>query len=105
MTSSVQTKAKSRTWTIAVIAGFLFVIITSQLPILENLPQLWSKVGVFTTIFLGIFIEAIPFLLLGTLGSGFVEAFLDHDQMQRIVPRRALPGALTGSLLGMIFPV
>ncbi len=105
MASSVQTQSKSRLWVIVIIIGVLFVIITSQLPILETLPQLWGKVSVFATIFLGIFIEAIPFLLLGTLGSGFVEAFLDHNQIQRIVPRGALSGALAGSMLGMIFPV
>jgi uncharacterized membrane protein YraQ (UPF0718 family) len=107
MTSSVQAqpKSKSRSWVIAVIVGVLFLVITSQLPILESLPQLWSKVPVFATIFLGIFIEAIPFLLLGTLGSGFVEAFLDHDQIQRLIPRGALLGALAGSMLGMIFPI
>jgi uncharacterized membrane protein YraQ (UPF0718 family) len=105
MTSSAQEQSKSRPWTFAIMVGVLFVVFSTQFPILETLPQLWSKITVFSTIFLGIFIEAIPFLLLGTLGSGFVEAFLDHDQIQRIVPRGALPGALTGSLLGMVFPV
>lgn len=106
MTSTVQTQSKARFWIFAVIAGVLFLIITSELPIFEILlPFLWGKIPVFTTVFLGIFIEAIPFLLLGTIGSGFVEAFLDHSQIQRLIPRRALPGALAGSLLGMIFPI
>ncbi|MGB8214712.1 MAG: permease [Anaerolineales bacterium] len=73
--------------------------------IIQILPMLGSKLSTFATVFLGIFIEAIPFLLLGTLGSGFVEAFLDPGQIQRFVPRNLLAGALTGSLLGMVFPV
>src|SRR6266581_7195334 len=105
MTVSVQTKSKSRLWVILIVLGVFFIILTSQFPFLELLPQIWSKISVFATIFLGIFIEAIPFLLLGTIGSGFVEAFVDHDQLQRLIPRNALLGALTGSLLGMIFPV
>ena len=105
MTLSAQVRLKSRSWVILISISILLIIITSQFPILEFLPQIWSKVPVFATIFLGIFIEAIPFLLLGTLGSGFVEAFIDHDQLQRLIPRNALLGALTGSLLGMIFPV
>ncbi len=105
MVSSVQTQSKSRFWTIVIIAVVLFVIITSQFPLLEILPSFWDKVTVFATIFLGIFIEAIPFLLLGTLGSGFVEAFLNDDQIQRVIPRGAFSGALAGSMLGMIFPV
>lgn len=105
MRLSSQTKSKSKTWIIVILIGIIVVTFTNQVPVIELLPQLWSKVSVFATIFLGIFIEAIPFLLLGTLGSGFVEAFVDHDQLQRLIPRNALLGALTGSLLGMIFPV
>jgi uncharacterized membrane protein YraQ (UPF0718 family) len=105
MESSAQLQSKTRPWVIVTIIVVLLVVLTTQLPILEFLPQIWGKVSIFATVFLGIFIEAIPFLLLGTIGSGFVEAFLDHDQVQRLIPRRALPGALAGSLLGMIFPV
>jgi uncharacterized membrane protein YraQ (UPF0718 family) len=59
----------------------------------------------FATIFLGIFIEAAPFLLLGTLASGLVEVYLRPDQMHRLAPRGALSGAVAGALLGLAFPV
>lgn len=59
----------------------------------------------FTTIFLGIFIEAAPFLLLGTLASGFVEVFFRKEAIQRIMPRNRFVGALAGGLLGFVFPV
>jgi hypothetical protein len=97
--------SKSRLWILAVAIGILAVILAGQLPLLQILPLLGGKITTFATVFLGIFIEAIPFLLLGTLGSGFVEAFLEHSQIQRFIPRRALAGALAGSLLGMVFPV
>lgn len=58
-----------------------------------------------STIFLGIFIEAAPFLLMGTLASGFVEVFLDREAIQRLMPKGALWGALAGGLLGFVFPV
>ncbi len=60
---------------------------------------------VFSTRFLGIFIEAVPFLLLGTLVSGLIEAFLDPADLVRIVPRQPVLAALTGGLLGFAFPV
>ncbi len=90
-----------------IIVGFCVVVIIliSQFPLKQILPLMGSKLSTFATVFLGIFIEAIPFLLLGTLGSGFVEAFLDQNQIQRLIPRGALPGAVSGSLLGMVFPV
>lgn len=59
----------------------------------------------FATIFLGIFIEAVPFLLFGTLASGIVEVFFAQDFFVRFIPRRAALGALAGGLLGMFFPV
>jgi uncharacterized membrane protein YraQ (UPF0718 family) len=59
----------------------------------------------FTTIFLGIFIEAAPFLLLGTLASGLVEVFFKRESVQRLMPRNPFLGALAGGLLGFLFPV
>jgi uncharacterized protein len=59
----------------------------------------------FTTRFLGIFMEAAPFLLLGTVTSGLIEAFLRPDDLARLVPRNALLAALAGGALGFAFPV
>lgn len=59
----------------------------------------------FTTIFLGIFIEAAPFLLLGTLASGLVEVFFKREAIERLMPRNPFMGAIAGGLLGLVFPV
>ncbi|MBX3047503.1 MAG: permease [Anaerolineales bacterium] len=67
--------------------------------------ELPSQFYTFTTIFLGIFIEAAPFLLLGTLASGLVEVFFKKESIQRIMPRNRFLGALAGGLLGFVFPV
>lgn len=64
-----------------------------------------DTVATFVTIFLGIFIEAAPFLLLGTLASGLVEVFVNHEQIARWVPRDPVRGAVVGALLGLFFPV
>ena len=72
---------------------------------MEIFPRLFDQLSTFTTIFLGIFIEAAPFLLLGTLASGFVEVFFDKDSLARIIPRNRVGGAIVGSLLGLFFPV
>jgi uncharacterized membrane protein YraQ (UPF0718 family) len=62
-------------------------------------------VASFTTVFLGIFIEAAAFLLLGTLASGLVEVFIGYDQIHRWVPRDPLRGVIVGAMLGLLFPV
>ncbi|BCX05828.1 MAG: hypothetical protein KatS3mg053_3766 [Candidatus Roseilinea sp.] len=59
----------------------------------------------YVTIFLGIFIEAAPFLLLGSLASGLIAEFVTADDIARLFPRNKFAGAVAGALLGMIFPV
>src|SRR5258706_7910706 len=59
----------------------------------------------FSTRFLGIFIEAVSFLLLGTLISGLIGAFVSNDDMPRLVPRNPIAATLIGSMLGFVFPV
>jgi uncharacterized protein len=64
-----------------------------------------SGLSIFTAIFLGIFIEAAPYLLLGTLASGLVEVFFNRDEIAALFPRKGFMGAIVGSSLGLFFPV
>jgi uncharacterized protein len=64
-----------------------------------------DRLSNFTTVFLGIFIEAVPFLLIGTLASGLVEAFVNQDDLSRLVPHDPIRGVLMGGMMGFIFPV
>lgn len=59
----------------------------------------------FVTIFLGIFIEALPFLLAGVLMSAMIHLFVSAERIRRFSPRNPVLAALGGSLLGMAFPV
>ena len=61
--------------------------------------------SIFSTRFLGIFIEAIPFLLLGTVVSGLIDAFLTPDDIARFVPRNPFLATIVGAFLGFAFPV
>ncbi len=69
------------------------------------LTRMLDTLSGFAAVFLGIFIEAAPFLLLGTLASGLVEVFISREDLARWIPRRALSGAMAGSLVGLFFPV
>lgn len=68
-------------------------------------PALLDSLSTFTTIFLGIFIEAAPFLMLGTLASGLVEVFFNQGDFSRLVPRNPFLASVVGGLLGLAFPV
>lgn len=82
----------------------LLILLALILPRLTELP-ISARFQTFVTIFLGIFIEAIPFLLIGSIVSGLIEEFVDRDALARLVPRRAVPAAFVGALLGFAFPV
>lgn len=84
--------------------GFLSITLIALVPS-AAFAWLWQRLSVFATIFLGIFIEAAPFLLLGTLSSGLVEVFLDRQWMLRLASRQGFWAAFTGALMGFFFPV
>lgn len=71
----------------------------------DGLPYLYQRIQTFVTIFLGIFIEAAPFLLAGALVSGLIAVFVDQSVIDRHLPKAALPGALIGGVMGIVFPV
>ncbi len=62
-------------------------------------------ISIFSTRFLGIFIEAVPFLLLGTLVSGIIDSFLTADDIARFVPRNPIAATIMGAFMGFVFPV
>lgn len=66
---------------------------------------LGQRLQTFVTIFLGIFIEAAPFLLAGSLVSGMLAEFVDHAALERVLPRQPLLAAVAGASMGIFFPV
>ena len=87
-----------------ILLAILAVVVSSMLPT-GVFSFLWNKLNVFATIFLGIFVEAVPYLLLGTLASGLVEVFLDREQMGKWISHRPIAAAVGGALMGLVFPV
>jgi hypothetical protein len=67
--------------------------------------DLGTIIGIFSTRFLGIFIEAAPFLLLGTLVSGVIDSFLTPEDIARVVPRNPVLATIVGAFMGFAFPV
>lgn len=57
------------------------------------------------TLFLSLLVEAIPFLLLGVLLSGFLLFFIDMQKLIAALPRNPVLGAIVGSLGGFLVPV
>lgn len=91
--------------TLGLIALVLASIFSDTLTTGAGWPFLAQRVQTFATIFLGIFIEAVPFLLAGSLVSGLIAVFVDHSLLARYLPKQALPAAFSGAALGLFFPV
>jgi uncharacterized protein len=69
------------------------------------LHSLTPRVQGLVTIFLGIFIEALPFVIAGVLISSLLGLFITGDIIQRLIPKRWLPAAVVGAALGLALPV
>lgn len=66
---------------------------------------LTERFQTFVTIFLGIFIEAVPFLLAGSIVSGFIAVYVSQEMIERYVPRQPVLASLAGASMGLLFPV
>ena len=64
-----------------------------------------GMVQYFSIIFASIFLEALPFIIIGALASAFIQTFLDEKLIKKIIPKNKILGGLIAALIGMIFPV
>jgi len=59
----------------------------------------------FALSFLSIIFEGIPFLVLGSLVSGAVEAFVPRETITRWLPKNFAASIVVSALLGLVFPM
>ena len=59
----------------------------------------------FSTIFLSIIFEGIPFILIGALVSSIIQIFVSEEAIAKIIPKNKFVGVLIASLVGLVFPV
>lgn len=75
------------------------------LAVIQNTDNPSATFQIFTTRFLGIFIEAVPFLLLGAIVSGFLEVYVTREDIVRWMPKNPVAATVGGAFLGFAFPV
>lgn len=64
-----------------------------------------SQLGDFLYAFLGILFEGAPYIVLGTIISGFIDAYLPSNAIDRFLPRNRSMAIFMSGLLGAVFPV
>ena len=55
--------------------------------------------------FISILLEGAPYILLGTVISGFIDAYLPKNAMDRLLPKNRVLAIFASGLLGAVFPV
>ncbi|MGE4537857.1 MAG: permease [Desulfovibrio sp.] len=63
-----------------------------------------GAIGLFAQATLSIVMEALPFLLLGSVASGLVEAYVPRERVERLVPKGRIAATLFGLALGAATP-
>ena len=64
-----------------------------------------SQIGDLYFAFLAILFEGAPYILLGTIISGFIDAYLPSNMIDRFLPKNRYAAIALAGLLGTIFPV
>ncbi len=72
-----------------------YVIIPANLLFLERL----------SIMVLAVTVEALPFLLVGSVLSAVIHLYVSEEMIARFIPRNTLIGVLVASLLGVVLPV
>jgi len=63
-----------------------------------------EEVRLWSTLFVSVCIQALPFLVLGVVVSGLIAAFVSPELVQRWVPKRPLFAVPSAGLAGMALP-
>lgn len=69
--------------------------------IFQQLPTSILQMG---AIFLSIIIEALPFVLIGSVISGFIDVYITPDTVHRHLPQNKVLRILFGTFIGFLFP-
>lgn len=90
---------------LAYVPLFVLLWLGSGVNVPVTLSVFTPQVQGLITIFLGIFIEALPFVVAGVLLSTLIAMFINDRTVQRLTPSTPGRAAVAGSLLGLLFPV
>ncbi len=59
----------------------------------------------FSLVFFSIVLEALPFMVIGSVIGGIIEVYMKPETVTAIIPKNKLLSALFGAALGIVFPV
>ncbi len=93
---------KGLVWLLAAVCVFWVGL---RLGIGSSQSELLNGLRGFTLLLWSILLEALPFVMLGTILSSLIQVFVTEDMLVKIMPGNAFLRLLTASLAGLLFPV
>lgn len=90
---------------LAWVAGLLFLTVAFLVLLLGQTPPYSSLVGNISINFIAMMVEALPFMLIGSLVGGVIEVFVPTSLVERIFHRRRFRAILVAAAMGIVFPV
>ena len=64
-----------------------------------------SRIGDVLMAFLSILFEGAPYIMIGTVLSGLIAAFLDSRLLDKVLPKNRVVATFAAGFLGLVFPV
>jgi uncharacterized protein len=91
---------------ITVLLCYLFVYVFIDF---TNLSTMFHKVPKeilnMNTIFISLFLEALPFILIGIIISSIIQVFVKPESIGKIIPKNALLAYIPVALIGIFIPI
>ncbi|SHJ63809.1 hypothetical protein SAMN02745163_02330 [Clostridium cavendishii DSM 21758] len=84
---------------------FGYLIFSALKPIEFNMNRILSWLQVFNTVFLGILVQAFPFILVGVFISAIIQVFVSSELITRFFPKKMGLGFVVAIFAGFLFPV
>ncbi|QAT50528.1 permease [Caproiciproducens sp. NJN-50] len=86
---------------VAVLAAVILFFLT-QIP---RYPDLYTAVQSVQMIFIGILMQAVPFLLIGAFVSALLQVYVPDESLVRLFAKHPLLGFPLAAVLGVFFPI
>ncbi|MBN7574272.1 permease [Clostridium beijerinckii] len=88
-------------------AFFIISVVILSIYIYNKYPTLIyiEVIGDFASIFTSIILEAMPFIIIGSLISAIIQTCISERIIAKIIPKANILGYLGAALIGLIFPV
>lgn len=87
------------------VAGILFLVLTTLLLFLGQAPVWHNLISNISINFLAMMVEALPFMLIGSLTGGLIEVFVPVAWVDRTFRQHRLRAVFIAGAMGLFFPV